>query len=159
MIDEIALKQHKASLNSLFEDRSVLMLATLNDQKPEASATPFLYYENSFWVYVSRLSSHTQNLLTNRIVSFIISVDESQSANPFALTRVMVQCTPCEENQTKKEKVLQEMQDKLGETVALLQQLPDFHLIRLTPVSGRFIAGFGQAFDIDFSDLSLHHVS
>lgn len=39
--------------------------------------------------------------------------------------------------------------ERFGETVDLLQSLPDFHLLALTPVSGKYIAGFGKAFSID----------
>ena len=51
------------------------------------------------------------------------------------------------------------MAERLGGTVGLLRQLGDFHLIKLTPQTGQYIAGFGQAFDIDFAELELEHIN
>ena len=47
------------------------------------------------------------------------------------------------------------MNDQFGETVELLRSLPDFHLLALTAVKGRYIAGFGKAFVINMADGSL----
>jgi putative heme iron utilization protein len=158
MTDNDALSSYKSELKNLLENRSVLMLATLGDEFPEASSAPFLYYESCFWVYVSRLSSHTANLLTHKKASLLIAIDEADAPNPFTLTRLTIKCSAHEEVGEKQALILDKMESKLGDTVKMLRQLPDFHLVRLTPCSGRFIAGFGKAFDINFSDMSLHHV-
>ena len=55
----------------------------------------------------------------------------------------------------QKTEALDAMAAKLGDTLAVLRQLGDFHLIKLTPQTGQFIAGFGRAFEIDVEDLSL----
>jgi putative heme iron utilization protein len=147
------------SLLALLESRKVAAMATLNEeQRPEASLTPFIFYQNCFWVFVSRLSSHTTNLLKRPHASLMISVEESSASNPFAVQRASIQCE-AQEDQGSGEEVLKKMRLKLGETVSLLQQLPDFYLIRLTPVSGRYIIGFGQAFEIDFENIQLKHIN
>jgi putative heme iron utilization protein len=41
------------------------------------------------------------------------------------------------------------LQEKFGKVVSVLCALPDFHLFELRQESGRYVAGFGQAFAID----------
>ncbi len=44
------------------------------------------------------------------------------------------------------ELVLLRFEFKFGEVITLLKSLPDFHLIQLTPITGGYVKGFGQAF-------------
>ena len=47
------------------------------------------------------------------------------------------------------------MQEKFGETIELLRSLPDFHLLALTPVNGKYVAGFGKAYSINVVDWTI----
>lgn len=141
----------------LLEKTNVLSLATINEQQlPEVSQTPFLYSDNKIWVYTSSLSSHTNNMLTRPVASVMVS-DEQPQTNPFAIVRASIHCR-VEVVPNKQESILNLLEEKLGETVSLLRQLPDFHLLALIPQTGRFIQGFGQAFDINFETLELSHI-
>ena len=52
------------------------------------------------------------------------------------------------------------MQTRLGEMIENLSQLGDFRLYRLNPVIGRYVKGFGQAFDVTGEDLlSIVHLN
>ena len=159
MADKLSLDDCQHLLRQLMANRKILSLATLNNRRQaEASLTPFLYFESCFWVFVSHLSAHTDNLLNRPDMSLLIHADESNAKNPFVVQRLSVQCVANVVTDTRDD-VMAGMQQKLGDTVALLRQLPDFRLIRLEPQSGRFIVGFGQAYEIDFSDMSLHHIN
>ncbi len=46
------------------------------------------------------------------------------------------------------------MRKRHGERIDNLSQLKDFHLFRLQPVGGRYVKGFGRAYD--FSGKSLN---
>jgi putative heme iron utilization protein len=145
-------------LMELLQLKKTATLATLNiEHLPEASLCPFIYHQECFWVFVSRLSSHTANLLERTYASLLICVDEVDSNNPFTIRRVSIQCQAIE--QPVDENILELMRVKLGDTVTMLKQLPDFHLIKLVPKEGRFILGFGQAYEIDFDKLELTHIN
>lgn len=145
-------------LLALFHNCQTLSLATLDaNGAPSASLTPFLYHDNCFWIFVSSLSRHTQHLLENPKASILIR-EETTPTNPFIVKRASIHCDVTEEMENK-DAVLDLMAAKLGETVGLLRQLGDFHLIKLSPTSGQYIAGFGQAFDINMDQLSLTHIN
>ena len=156
------LSEQQTILEDLFQSNQVLSLATLGAESlPEASLTPYLYYQEAFWVFVSRLSAHTENLLSRPNISFLIF--DSQPVNPFSAVRCSIHAKAeevfAEKEDEGKENVLDLMAEKLGDTVSLLRQLNDFHLIRLKPQAGTFIMGFGQAFDVEFPTLTLTHVN
>jgi heme iron utilization protein len=50
---------------------------------------------------------------------------------------------------------IQALQDKFGEVVSMLRSLPDFHLFALRPENGRYVIGFGRAFNINTIDGTL----
>ncbi|MEB3313461.1 MAG: hypothetical protein VKL98_04885 [Cyanobacteriota bacterium] len=50
--------------------------------------------------------------------------------------------------------IAQGFEDRFGEVVALLRSLPDFQILRLRPLGGRFILGFGAAYEVDSQDLN-----
>jgi len=151
--------QYQSSMLDLLAASSTLMLASLDDAHfPDASLTPYLYHESCFWIFVSQLSKHTANLIERKKASVLIHEEVVEPANPFTLKRASAQCT-VELVQENKEAILDKMAERLGPTVGLLRQLGDFHLIKLTPRKGQFIAGFGQAFEIDFADLALEHIN
>lgn len=151
---------HQATILSLLASSQTLSLGTLNPVKqPEVSLVPFLYHDSCFWIFVSQLSAHTQHLLERPEASVLIYDNQNSPKNCFAVERVNAQCAVrCEDAAETKAQILDAMTEKLGETVSLLRQLGDFSLFALKPEKGRFIAGFGQAFDIDFSDFSFTHI-
>ncbi|MEO0443661.1 MAG: pyridoxamine 5'-phosphate oxidase family protein [Pseudomonadota bacterium] len=157
MTDKLEHYQHL--LTDLLQQRKTLVLATLNaEQKPEASLAPYLYYQDRFWVFVSELSNHTHNMRKHPWVSLIIHDDETQCADPFMVKRISADCAVSVVDDQHKSAILAKMQTALGDTLAVLQQLPDFHLMALSPIKGRLVVGFGKAFDVDFSTLGLSHI-
>jgi len=47
------------------------------------------------------------------------------------------------------------MEQELGNTVALLRSLPDFHLFRFSVEGGSYVRGFGQAWPVLGNDLAM----
>ena len=151
--------EYQSAMLSLLAESTTLSLASLDDAHfPDASLTPYIYHEGCFWIFVSQLSKHTSNLLERQKASVLIHEEVVKPANPFTLKRASAQCV-VEDIQDDKDTILDVMAERLGGTVGLLRQLGDFHLFKLTPQSGQYIAGFGQAFDIDFAELALEHIN
>jgi len=156
--DKPELSAYLEVMASLLESSKTLSLATLNDQQyPEISLVPFLYHEGLFYIYVSDLSLHTQHLLNNPICSLLLYRNEEKPKNYFSIERMTVVCQ-AKSQELNRENILEMMIEKLGNTMKLLRQLGDFRLFSLSPEEGRLVTGFGKAFDIRFSDLSLRHV-
>ena len=149
----------KTSMLQLLEESKVLTLATVNEQHlPEASLTPFIYAQGKIWIFVSQLSAHTQNMLRQPAVSLLIMVNQADASNMFNIERLTIECQAIEQTENRN-KILDLMVEKLGKTVTLLRQLPDFQLFALNPGCGSFIQGFGKAYDVNFTDLTLTHIN
>ena len=130
-----------------------LQLATVDAEgRPRASYAPFLQRDNDacFYVFISQLSGHTRDLLNNRAASVMLIEDEAEASQLFARNRASYECSVdiVEYDQDDYEGLLDAMSERFGSIVEMLRSLPDFVLFRLKPESGRFIMGFGQAFEL-----------
>jgi hypothetical protein len=87
---------------------------------------------------------------------------EAQAQEIFVRKRISFQCQAVQVERESKEwgQIMAEFEQQFGEIVTLLKGLGDFHLFRLTPESGLFVKGFGQAFSIGGDQLDeLQHLA
>lgn len=135
-----------------------LMLSTLTPEgQPQASYTPFVMAGNrTFYIFVSGLSSHTHNLQTTPKAGILLIEDEAQTAQIFARQRLMYDCTATliERHNPQWTRWADEFKARFGNLIEMLRQLPDFQIFQLTPQAGRFVVGFGAAYEVDPTDLS-----
>jgi putative heme iron utilization protein len=77
--------------------------------------------------------------------------DENGLANPFARERLNFTCNVemLEPDSKERNNGEQLLLQRFGKFVQTLIQLPDFTMFRLSPVSGRYVAGFGAAYAIE----------
>ncbi len=158
-MDENAQEQTNQKYKKLVQDQQTLLLSTVSIRgEPECSYAPYVRDEYGlFYIFVSELASHAQNMLQTQRASIMFIQNEKNANNIFARERVIFNCS-INEIQKQDEKYpiyLDRMSDELGETMSLLRSLPDFHLLQLTADKGRFIAGFGQAFNININNDAL----
>lgn len=140
-----------------------LQLATLDSKgNLRASYAPYVLDEQScFYIFTSQLSAHTQNLLNTLKASIMVIEDEQDTNQLFARTRANYHCKVdiVDPEDARHESILNLFESQFGNVVELLRSLPDFVLFRLKPESGRFVMGFGQAFDLTGKNLqTLVHV-
>lgn len=143
-----ALREYEALLDQF---QSVILGTAGADGTPEASYTPAIVDEDrNFYIYVSELSAHTENILTQKKASLLVIEDEKSAAQLFARKRVTFQCRAEEiaRDSDGWTSVTDRMKAKLGGVFEHLMGMTDFHLIRLTPEKGRLVVGFGMAFDV-----------
>lgn len=154
-LNELTRRYHQLLVS---QQTLILSTATTNGV-PNSSYAPFVRDQTGyFYVYVSELAEHTVNLLNNPCASILLICPESESRNLFARERAVLNCR-VKEIKRDSEIYMQQiaaLQEKFGNVVSVLATLPDFHLFALHPESGRYIAGFGQAFTIDVNNDSLH---
>ncbi|MCW8907354.1 MAG: pyridoxamine 5'-phosphate oxidase family protein [Sedimenticola sp.] len=149
----------EAACRQLVSARETLLLSTVNtERQPEISYAPYIRDRvGDFVIFVSELATHTGNLLRQGEAAVMFIESEAASRNPFSRQRVILQCRATEvaREEGRYPVLLAGLEERFGETVALLRSLPDFHLITLTPRSGRYVAGFGKAYDIELPDWTL----
>lgn len=152
MSDDIQTK-----INALIASRKGIIIASLNEDKlPEISATPFVQTGLCFYIFISELATHTQNIKQHPQLSVMLVEDEQDTSNTFARKRLSFKCTASiikRDSQSWKS-ILDKFEEKQGKTVGVLRQLPDFNLFELKAISGNYIEGFGKAYCLSGEDLS-----
>ncbi len=137
-------------LQQLLTETQTLHLSSIRpDGLPNISYAPYIRDEQgAYYIFVSQLASHTEDLLNNQIIAIMLTKDEQDTQQIFARTRLTYQCQveKVSESEQDYQPLLDQFATKFGNVVSVLRNLPDFILFRLVPESGRFVVGFGQAY-------------
>lgn len=143
--------------------QSIVISTVSADNIPNASYAPFVLDESkNIYIYVSGLSSHTQNLHALPRASVLFIEDESQTKQIFARRRLSFDCaaTLVERDTELWNQIVDRFEGRFGDIIALFRDLPDFRIFKLTPSQGRFVIGFGAAYEVDPNNLNtLTHVT
>jgi len=151
--------QAEAHYRALMDQQLTLQLATCNKAgEAEISYAAYLHQDGCFYIYVSALAAHTGNMLRNHQAGVMFIQPESAADNVFARQRLIFNCKVREVNNNEGlyNAVLDAMQNRFGGIIDVLRSLSDFHLLALTPGSGQYVAGFGQAYQVDVVSGQLH---
>jgi len=134
---------------------SLLMATTDNNGIPNASYAACIKEQGDYYVYISELAAHTQNIANNGRVSLLFIEDEEQSHHLFARKRLTYQCKAREIafDSAKFLPILELFARKFGELIDVLKNLQDFHLYRLHPFKGVYVHDFARDFAIEGDDL------
>ncbi|WP_025770823.1 HugZ family pyridoxamine 5'-phosphate oxidase [Thioalkalivibrio sp. HK1] len=148
----VDLDEMQSRMQALRQGFRTLLMATVNAEgQPDASYAPYVEDAGNYYVYVSDLSAHTANLIERGMADILFIENEGDAAHPFARKRATFRCR-CEEierGSEEFERILDRFGDRFGDLIDMLRSLTDFHLVRLVPGKGTFVAGFAKAFEID----------
>ncbi len=139
--DYLALRDHASSAQ----------LATLtDDDTPEASYAPCILFEGDYYLFLSQLASHTGNLMRNPEIGLMLIEDEGKAPNPFTRQRISLQGSAqlIDRDDDLFSIVLDLFHRRFGKVMMTIEPLPDFHLFCVHVNTGRFVRGFGQAYEL-----------
>ena len=157
--NEIIQQEIDTLRNSL---KTVQLATTDVAGRPEASYAPYVWIEQACYLYLSELAGHTQNLLVNPDISLLFIEAEDKTRNLFARRRIILQgeVRTIGRDSTRFQEIMIQFKKRLGDFVNVIEPLQDFHLFQIKPQSGRFIRGFGQAFELTGPGLSeIKHIT
>ena len=146
----------EAEILDFINGKKTLQLATVDVKaKPNASYAPFVYLEQSFYVLISELARHTQNILNKPNASLMLIEEESEDKNLYARVRLTfdTEAVIVSRETQQWQDVIELMINRLGDTVQGLSQFTDFHLVKLKVEQGLYVKGFGQAYQVLANDL------
>jgi len=139
------------------------MLATLEgDQTPSASYAPMVWLDGQSYLFLSDLAGHTRNLKSCPSIGLVLIEGEDSNANAFVRRRITLQgeARMVEREDPSFASVLAEFHRRFGQVMTVLESLPDFHLFHLQLRRGRYIRGFGQAYELSGDGLTqLAHIN
>jgi putative heme degradation protein len=154
----MSLEKAQESYQHFTSSFQSLVLGTAGkDGEPLSSYAPFIEDEQrNFYVYVSELSKHTQHLRECERASVLFLQDESETKQIYARSRLNYTCDieQIDRESQAFEDYMVKFADKFGGIIKSLKGMGDFKLFRLKPKDGRFVMGFGSAFEIKGDDLS-----
>jgi len=139
-----------ALLRSLLTKERTAHLATLRGGAPMASMTLFMPEQNfsAFYVHVSRLAWHTQDMVQDARVALSIAQTDDGRADPFTLMRVTVRGEAIQLKHGPRDAWLGRFPAQ-----AINFQLADFSFWSIVPRDARFVAGFGRIHNISAKEL------
>lgn len=127
------------------------MLATVAEgQNPAASYAPLAWLDGHCYLYLSELALHTRNLKRCPRISLMLMEAEAETANPFARRRITFNgnVLVIARDDLLFDRVLAEFHRRFGKVMTIIEPLPDFSLFRVCLQAGRYVRGFGQAYDL-----------
>jgi putative heme iron utilization protein len=139
------------ALARLLRAERIAHLATLRGGAPMASMTLFLADDAlcAFYVHVSRLAWHTQDMLQDARVALSIAETDDGRADPFTLMRVTIRGEAAQIPDGPKDSWLSRFPEQ-----AVNFTLADFSFWKITPRDARFVAGFGKIHNLSAADLA-----
>lgn len=144
-------------IHTFIRSRKSLQLSSVQeDGWPYASYAPFAEDGEALWVLLSEVALHAKNLQHQPHASVLIIEDEDSAGELFARQRVVykVQAELIALDDARWQLGVDLLAARHGERINHLSQLADFKLFRLKPQGGRYVKGFGRAFDIQGTTLA-----
>lgn len=155
--DQSRLQQRLLPEVRAFRDsRKTLVMATLDQgANPNVSYAPFALLEDGYYVLVSEIARHGQNLQQCKRVSIMLIDDESETRQIYARKRLTFDAMATEVPRDSQgwQQGITALRARQGDILDNLSQLADFHLFRLVPEKGLYVKGFGQAFTVSGDEL------
>ena len=155
----VDLETNKEKYLQFVASRKNLILNLLDDEgKPFASYAPFAKKDGKLYIYISQIAEHYGFMEKNEYVDALLIADESATINKFATQRVRWSCTPNNIGNVGHDEIFELFNTDHGTKMMDLLRGLDFSLFELTPLQGRYVVGFGMAFDLDIDANVFTHV-
>ncbi len=138
------------ALAALIRKERLTHLGTLRGGAPLVSMTLYLPAPDfsAFYLHVSRLAWHTQDMLQDPRVSLSIAETDDGRADPFTFMRVSIRGEATQISAGPKTEWLEKFPEQ-----AVNFELADFSFWKIAPRDARFVAGFGRIHNLKAEDL------
>ncbi|WP_039042785.1 heme iron utilization protein [Sporosarcina sp. ZBG7A] len=159
MAKAIDLEKYKKSYLEFMEIRKGLVLSMLDGEgKPFTSCAPFVKKDGKLYIYISQVAEHYYHMENSEWIDAMMIADESTTKNPFATERMRMRCTPKNIGNAGHDEIFELFNAQFDSKLLDVLRGLDFSLFELTPSMGRYVVGFGMAFDADISGEVFTHV-
>ena len=145
------------ALARLVRKERIAHLATLRQGAPMASMTLYLpdVGFGAFYVHVSRLAWHTQDMAQDPSVALSIAETDDGRSDPFTLKRISIrgEAVQIQNKNSEFENLKSAWLARFPEQ-AINFELADFSFWRILPRDARFVAGFGRIRNLSAAELA-----
>jgi heme iron utilization protein len=143
-------------LSRLIRSQRIAHLATLRAEAPMVSMTLYMPEADfsAFYVHVSQLAWHTQDMSHDPRVALSISETDDGRADPFTLMRLSIRGDAVNiANGSPGSAMLKPLWLARFPAQAINFELADFSFWKITPRDARFVAGFGRIHNLSAAQL------
>lgn len=134
------------------EFNSVCMATVSKNNEVMCSYAPLIKSKYGLFIYISEISEHFSNINNNpNNIEIMFLEDESKAASCILRKRLRYKCEAIfMQRDDKFNEIYDEFEIQTGGSggIKTIRNMQDFHLIKLNFKDGRFVKGFGQAYDI-----------
>ncbi|GGE82985.1 HugZ family protein [Priestia taiwanensis] len=160
MSKQVDMNKKKEQYVQFLQMRKTVVMSMIDEQgNPFTSYAPFVQQDGKFYIYISKISEHYAFLEATKKVSVMFLADEQDAPNLFARERVRFHCTAMNVGNEGHEEVFTKFEVIHGVPMMGVLRGLDLSLFELVPSEGRYVVGFGQAFDINVSGEKFEHVT
>ena len=148
-LDSEKNKIEKVKLKLIDTCKSFVITVTNNDH-PDIGYAPYIYRDNFFYIFSSELSSHIRLLINKKVGTFMLIKDERDTKNIWARVRMKFQAkvSIISRNVPEFQEITDIISIEHGNTINIIKQFKDFHLMKIIPTQGTIITGFGSAYNL-----------
>lgn len=155
----VDVEKNKENYLQFIAKRKNLILSLIDeDGKPFISYAPFVKKDGKLYIYISQIADHYRYMENNEFVDVLLIADESETNNKFATERVRWSCSSENIGNDGHEDIFELFNADHGAKMVDLLRGLDFSLFEMTPLQGRYVVGFGMAFDLDLEANKFTHV-
>lgn len=134
---------------------SVILSTLSKDGEPIISYAPLLKYDGKFFIYISEIADHYASLKANpkRVEVFFLE-DECKAKSVILRKRLKYKAeVEFKQKYDEFERIFALFEESNPHAGGLktIKNMQDFHLVQLHFKEGRFVKGFGGAYDVDLS--------
>lgn len=156
---QIDMEATKQRYLDFVESRKTLVISSLDEYAiPFISYAPYVKKDGKFYIYISKISDHYRYVEANDRIHVMLIADESESQNVFARERARWSCSTKNLGNAGHEDIFALFNETFNAKLMEMLRGLDFSLFELSPLSGRYVVGFGQAFDVDLPGDVFNHV-
>lgn len=144
------INQIKKVKSKLIDSCKSLVITVSDNDHPDIGYAPYIYKDNYFYIFSSELSSHIKLLINKKVGTFMLIKDEQDTKNIWARVRMKFQAkvSIIRRNVADFQEITDVISNKHGNTIDIIREFKDFHLIKITPKQGTIITGFGSAYNL-----------
>lgn len=159
MVKQIDITKKKDQYLQFIEKCKTVVISSLDSNgNPFTSYAPYVQHDGKIYIYISIITDHYKFIEDNNLISIMMITDEQDSPNLFARERVRFQCVAENVGNDGHEEIFAKFEKNHGAPMMGVLRGLDLSLFELMPKEGRYVVGFGQAFDIDLSGEKFEHV-
>ena len=153
------LEKEKQNFESFLARKKTCVLSMIDTNgEPFASTAPIVNVGQTFYIYISKIAEHFAFIQNSKVVDVMFVADEAEMNNHFATERARFKCVPKNIGNDGHEQVFAMFAKIHGESMMNLLRTLDFSLFALTPIEGRYVVGFGKAFNVTLDGTTFEHV-